>query len=186
MENIVWKWVDFGFLHLKVDRHIVHHWLYKIHTTEWDWEVYGKVTEWQVLFHSSSHLQCSSFNNLSSIWFIGSAIFHWVHPASNLPCSSFNQLSSHFHPVSSISFIQPAIFHSIHSASNLILFIQIVNVHPVDWMKEILCKSPSKKITEKYTYSDKVWWYTPEHRHVCSDRECLTLTYSHCISRVQR
>lgn len=137
--------------------------------------------------------------------FIPAPIFNAVHSTTYHLSGLLDQhlsLSSSCQS-SSMQFIQPIIFplplsffHLLHSASHLsfysfgqqsnILFIQIVNVHPVDWMKEILCKSPSKKITEKFTYSDKVWWYTPEHRHVCSDRECLTLTYSHCISRVQR
>lgn len=122
--NIWWKilfengWI-LDFLHLKVNWHIVHHWLYKIHTTEWGLKCIWKSDWMSSPVSSSTHLQCSSFNNLSSIWFIGSAIFHWVHPASHLPCSSFSQLYSLFHSVSSISFIQPAIFHSIHSASNL-------------------------------------------------------------------
>lgn len=119
------------------------------------------------------------FQQPSSMQFIQQLIFHLVYWISHLSLSSSCQPSS-------MQFIQPIIFplpssfcHLLHSASHLsfnsfgkqsnILFIQIVNVHPVDWMKEILCKSPSKKITEKYTYSDKVWWYTPEHRHVCSD-----------------
>lgn len=96
-----------------------------------------------------------SFQQPSSMQFIQQLILHLVYWISHLSLSSSCQPSS-------MQFIQPIIFplpssfcHLLHSASHLsfnsfgkqsnILFIQIVNVHPVDWMKEILCKSPSKK-----------------------------------------
>lgn len=136
-----------------------------------------------------------SFQQPSSMQFIQQLIFHLVYWISHLSLSSSCQPSS-------MQFIQPIIFplppsffHLLHSASHLSFYSfgqQSNPVHsdskcPSSWLNERDSLQKSlKKITEKYTYSDKVWWYTPEHRHVCSDRECLTLTYSHCISRVQR